>query len=274
MPLPNADAKAHTISHLRDAIASLDAQMALLQAQKRELQARLDQEVRMQSPVHRLPSELLSSIFVLSVLGEGLAAEENPVVLGTIMLVWCVTFAAFISISGLTHSQPTVERSCPELPQTLVESEHQRARLPHQGQTTVGEIAILATGHQHQFRATRRVHDHHHHHPSCRPIQRSLVGLWQFIDLGLRLYQPSHRKWLRNPYPQQRANDQDDYDTRERDGFDYPLNGTLQARSVAHPIFHTARSQQAASPRGPDAVQGLPCTHARASHHPHLSQPP
>jgi hypothetical protein len=83
-----ARSKSGTITHLRDAIASIETQIAHLLAQKRELQTRLEQEVRVESPVDRLPSELLSGIFVRSV-GVG-QEEENPVMLATIMLVWCV----------------------------------------------------------------------------------------------------------------------------------------------------------------------------------------
>ncbi|RXW24402.1 hypothetical protein EST38_g1435 [Candolleomyces aberdarensis] len=85
-PPPMARSKSSTISHLRDAISSLEAQMAQLLAQKRELQTRLDQEVRVQSPVNRLPSELLSSIFVIGVLGPR-EEEDDPVMLGTVVLV-------------------------------------------------------------------------------------------------------------------------------------------------------------------------------------------
>ncbi|KAF5338950.1 hypothetical protein D9611_008784 [Ephemerocybe angulata] len=86
-PPPMARSKSSTISSLRDAISSLEAQMSQLLAQKRELQSRLDQEVRVQMPVHRLPSELLSSIFIMGVMSVGQDEEENTVMLGTIMLV-------------------------------------------------------------------------------------------------------------------------------------------------------------------------------------------
>lgn len=49
----------------------------------------------MQSPVYRLPSELLSSIFIRGILGvdheEDEEEEENTIMLGTVMLVWCVS---------------------------------------------------------------------------------------------------------------------------------------------------------------------------------------
>jgi hypothetical protein len=74
-----------SITHLREAIRSLDCKMASLMSQRHELESRLEQAVRLQSPVLRLPSELLSSIFVMGVLGIG---DENPVMVSTLMLVW------------------------------------------------------------------------------------------------------------------------------------------------------------------------------------------
>lgn len=76
-----------SITHLREAIRSLDSKMASLMSQRRELELHLEQAVRLQSPVLRLPSELLSSIFVMGVLGIG---DENPVMVSTLMLVWYI----------------------------------------------------------------------------------------------------------------------------------------------------------------------------------------
>ncbi|EAU86054.1 hypothetical protein CC1G_07133 [Coprinopsis cinerea okayama7 len=73
-----------SVSYLREAIASIDAKISLLISQRRELEGKLEQEVRMQSPVLRLPSELLSSIFIMGVLGMG---DEDPVMVPTLMLV-------------------------------------------------------------------------------------------------------------------------------------------------------------------------------------------
>ncbi|KAJ3542575.1 hypothetical protein NMY22_g3458 [Coprinellus aureogranulatus] len=84
-PPPMKRSKSGIISDLRDAISSIELQVAQLLSQKRELEMRLEQEVRVESPVDRLPGELLSSIFVRSV-GVG-QEEENPVMLATIMLV-------------------------------------------------------------------------------------------------------------------------------------------------------------------------------------------
>ncbi|KAF9452968.1 hypothetical protein P691DRAFT_802824 [Macrolepiota fuliginosa MF-IS2] len=72
------------ISSLREAINSLDSQMAELMSQRQALRAQLEQEVRLQSPVIRLPSELLSSIFIMGVLGMG---DDDPIMVPTLMLV-------------------------------------------------------------------------------------------------------------------------------------------------------------------------------------------
>lgn len=78
-----------SIPHLREAINSLDSKMASLMSQRHELESHLEQAVRLQSPVLRLPSELLASIFVIGVLGMD---DDDPVMVPTIMLVWCVSF--------------------------------------------------------------------------------------------------------------------------------------------------------------------------------------
>ncbi|KAJ7644216.1 hypothetical protein FB45DRAFT_824266 [Roridomyces roridus] len=89
------------IPRLREAIHSLDSKMASLMLARRDLESRLEQAVRLQSPVLRLPSELLASIFIIGVLGEsgpddggdGASSEGAPedgnatIMLGTLMLV-------------------------------------------------------------------------------------------------------------------------------------------------------------------------------------------
>ncbi|TFK74862.1 hypothetical protein BDN72DRAFT_759242 [Pluteus cervinus] len=72
-----------SIPHLREAISSLESKMAFLLNQKNELESHLDQAVRLQSPILRLPSELLSSIFVTGVLEMG----EDSLMVSTLMLV-------------------------------------------------------------------------------------------------------------------------------------------------------------------------------------------
>jgi hypothetical protein len=83
-----------SISHLREAINSLDSKMASLMSQRVELESHLERAVRSQSPVLRLPSEILSSIFIIGVLELG---EENSVMISTLMLVWYVTNLFFDS---------------------------------------------------------------------------------------------------------------------------------------------------------------------------------
>ncbi|KIK69510.1 hypothetical protein GYMLUDRAFT_33880 [Collybiopsis luxurians FD-317 M1] len=73
-----------SIPRLREAINSLDSKMASLMSQRRELESHLEQAVRLQSPIHRLPNELLASIFVIGVLRLG---DENPVMVPALMLV-------------------------------------------------------------------------------------------------------------------------------------------------------------------------------------------
>ncbi|KAF8073756.1 hypothetical protein FPV67DRAFT_1666505 [Lyophyllum atratum] len=117
-------APAISIPLLREALNSLDSKMATLMSQRHELESHLEQAVRLQSPVLRLPSELLSSIFVMGVLGIG---EEDPVMVSTLMLVcryWSEvalntpTLWAEISVSphdSLEKARRKLERSksCP-----------------------------------------------------------------------------------------------------------------------------------------------------------------
>ena len=72
------------IPHLREALTSLDSRMATLLSERDILESRLEQAVRMQSPVQRLPSELLASIFTRGVLG---TEEEDSLMLSNLMLV-------------------------------------------------------------------------------------------------------------------------------------------------------------------------------------------
>jgi hypothetical protein len=74
--------------------------MATLAHQRRDLESRLEQAVRLQSPVLRLPSELLSSIFIIGVVGDAEedsfeSADEGKVSIGSIMLVWQVALLYF-----------------------------------------------------------------------------------------------------------------------------------------------------------------------------------
>ncbi|KAF8195448.1 hypothetical protein BJ912DRAFT_1056694 [Pholiota molesta] len=73
-----------SIAYLRDALTTIDVKMASLVKERAELETKLETAVRLQSPVLRLPSELLSSIFSIGVLDMG---DEDPVMVPTLMLV-------------------------------------------------------------------------------------------------------------------------------------------------------------------------------------------
>ena len=74
-----------SIPDLREAINSLDSRMASLMHERHALETHLERAVRLQAPVHRIPSELLSHIFIIGVLD---ATDDNPVMVPTLMLVW------------------------------------------------------------------------------------------------------------------------------------------------------------------------------------------
>lgn len=77
-------ASGESVDHLRDAISDLETRMAMLLSERDMLEHRLENAVRLQSPVHRLPSELLASIFIACVLT---MEEEDSLMLTTLMLV-------------------------------------------------------------------------------------------------------------------------------------------------------------------------------------------
>ncbi|KAI9058146.1 hypothetical protein FKP32DRAFT_1581576 [Trametes sanguinea] len=73
-----------SIPHLREALHSLESKMATLLSERDILESKLEQAVRLQSPVQRVPNDLLSSIFTIAVLdGE----EEDSITLSNLMLV-------------------------------------------------------------------------------------------------------------------------------------------------------------------------------------------
>jgi len=74
-----------SIAYLREAISTIDTKMAALIKERAALETKLETAVRLQSPVLRLPSELLSTIFTIGVLETG---DDNPVMVPTLMLVW------------------------------------------------------------------------------------------------------------------------------------------------------------------------------------------
>lgn len=84
MSSPRRSAANLSIPHLREAIHSLESKMASLLTERDLLESRLEQAVRMQSPVQRLPNDLLASIFSIAVLdGE----DEDSITLSNLMLV-------------------------------------------------------------------------------------------------------------------------------------------------------------------------------------------
>ncbi|KAI0643121.1 hypothetical protein C8Q79DRAFT_916289 [Trametes meyenii] len=84
MASPRRNAANLSIPHLREALHSLESKMATLLSERDILESRLEQAVRLQSPVQRLPNDLLSSIFTTAVLdGE----EEDSIALSNFMLV-------------------------------------------------------------------------------------------------------------------------------------------------------------------------------------------
>ena len=74
-----------SIPYLREAITTIDTKMSALVKERTDLETKLELAVRLQSPVLRLPSELLSRIFSIGVLEMG---DENPIMVPTLMLVW------------------------------------------------------------------------------------------------------------------------------------------------------------------------------------------
>lgn len=73
-----------SIPHLREAISSLESKMASLITERERLESRLERAVRLRSPIQRLPSELLASIFAIGALE---MEEEDPLILANLMLV-------------------------------------------------------------------------------------------------------------------------------------------------------------------------------------------
>lgn len=109
-----------SISHLREALDCLDTKLAMLMSKRHELESHLEWAVRIQSPVLRLPPELLSSIFVMGVLG---LDEEDSIMTSTLMLVcrhWAIvavgtpalwTKISFTPHHSLSNARRRLERS-------------------------------------------------------------------------------------------------------------------------------------------------------------------
>jgi hypothetical protein len=73
-----------SIPDLREALSTLESKMASLMSERERLERSLEQAVRLQAPIQRLPSELLASIFTIGVLG---AEEEDTLMLSNVVLV-------------------------------------------------------------------------------------------------------------------------------------------------------------------------------------------
>lgn len=82
--VPRGGSPDFSIPHLREALTSLDSRMASLLSERELLESRLEQAVRLQAPLQRLPNELLASIFVIGVLDTG---DQDSLMLSTLMLV-------------------------------------------------------------------------------------------------------------------------------------------------------------------------------------------
>jgi hypothetical protein len=74
-----------SIAYLRETISSIDSKMTALVRERADLEAKLETAVRLQSPILRLPTEILSNIFKIGVLG---TTDDNPIMVPTLMLVW------------------------------------------------------------------------------------------------------------------------------------------------------------------------------------------
>ena len=76
-----------SIPHLRQALRLLESEMADLRTKREEIESKLEQAVRTQcpSPIHRLPCELLASVFAMGVFPS--EEEEDPLMLPTLMFV-------------------------------------------------------------------------------------------------------------------------------------------------------------------------------------------
>ncbi|KAI0031056.1 hypothetical protein K488DRAFT_52904 [Vararia minispora EC-137] len=93
-----------SVSQLRDALSTLDSKVAALLNERARLEASLEQAVRLQAPIRRLPSELLASIITMSVSGPD---RDEPPVLSNVMLV-CHRWAAIVRETPALWSQITI----------------------------------------------------------------------------------------------------------------------------------------------------------------------
>ncbi|THH06779.1 hypothetical protein EW145_g3850 [Phellinidium pouzarii] len=137
-----SEASSNSIPHLREALNSLETQMADLMFERRMLETRLEQAVRQQSPVLRLPRELLGSIFVIGVHHMG---EEDALLLSTLMLV-CKEWTEIASNTPVLWSRITIDnhKSIPKARRKLARSKAVPLDISIQfGPQTEGSEAVI-----------------------------------------------------------------------------------------------------------------------------------
>lgn len=110
----------NSIPHLREALSSLETQLASLMTERKRLETKLEQAVRQQSPVQHLPRELLGSIFVTGVYHMG---EEDGLLLSTLMLV-CKDWTEVALNTPILWSRITIDshKSIPKARRKLARS--------------------------------------------------------------------------------------------------------------------------------------------------------
>ncbi|KLO15988.1 hypothetical protein SCHPADRAFT_823890 [Schizopora paradoxa] len=98
---------ANTIPHLREALDTLESQMATLAFERKMLERKLEKAVRLQSPVQRLPGELLGYIFLVGALQQD---SQDTILLSTLMLV-CKDWAEVAKKTPALWSRIVIENS-------------------------------------------------------------------------------------------------------------------------------------------------------------------
>lgn len=83
LPFTSARSDAH---RLREAISVLDSQIEALVLQRNQLELHLERAVHVQSPVHRVPPEILGKIFEFGLQGED--EHSSPLMVYAVLLVW------------------------------------------------------------------------------------------------------------------------------------------------------------------------------------------
>lgn len=142
------------IARLRAAIDTVDAQMAGLMHERSSLETSLERAVRLQSPVNRLPSELLAAVFTLAV-----NSDDDPAMLSALMLVWCVALPSPLR-PLLTAPQPLLGAACHCDPMSVVNDHCERARVARTRSATFGALQGVPSRRQHMLRAAGRTREH------------------------------------------------------------------------------------------------------------------